>query len=85
MAYTYKTSGTCSRLITLEFDGTKISSCRFDGGCAGNLAGISKIVRGMEIDDVINCFSGIRCGFKSTSCPDQLARALAAYKAENDL
>ena len=85
MVYNYKTKGTCSRSIAVELDGDVIKSVSFDGGCAGNLAGISEIVKGMKAEDVIEKFSGIRCGFKSTSCPDQLAKALAeAVEAEKN-
>ena len=77
MTYNYKTKGTCSRNITVELDGDIIKSVSFEGGCAGNLAGISEIVKGMKATDVIEKFGGIRCGFKSTSCPDQLAKALS--------
>ena len=84
MVYNYKTKGTCSRSIAVELEGDIIKSVSFDGGCAGNLAGISEIVKGMKAQDVIEKFSGIRCGFKSTSCPDQLAKALAeAIRVQN--
>ncbi len=72
----YKTSGVCAKNITFELDGTKIKSVSFQGGCPGNLLGISQIVVGMEANDVIQKFSGMKCGAKSTSCPDQLAKAL---------
>ena len=81
--YEYKTSGTCSRKITVELDGKIIRSVAFEGGCNGNLKGISKLVEGMEIDFVIERFKGNTCNEKVTSCPDQLAIALQeAYKAE---
>ncbi|MFI3326175.1 MAG: TIGR03905 family TSCPD domain-containing protein [Clostridia bacterium] len=73
----YKTSGVCSRKISYELDGTKIKSVNFEGGCPGNLLGISQIVVGMEVKDVIDRFAGVKCGNKPTSCPDQLAKALA--------
>lgn len=84
MTLTYKTSGTCSRKIFLEIEDDILQDVRFEGGCNGNLKGISSLVQGMQIDDIIEKLSGIRCGFRSTSCPDQLARALKAYK-ENEL
>lgn len=84
MKYQYKTSGTCSRRIDLDVEDGKILSCRFEGGCQGNLAGMSKMVQGMDIDEVIEKLSGIRCGFKPTSCPDQLARALTEIKEQTD-
>ncbi len=76
----YSTSGVCSKQISYELDGTKIKSVQFQGGCPGNLLGISKIVVGMEVQDVIDSFKGVDCGGRGTSCPDQLARALEAAK-----
>lgn len=76
MAYVYKTKGTCSKSITLDLDGKKINSVEFEGGCPGNLAGISRLVQGMDADFVIERFEGTKCGNKPTSCPDQLAKAL---------
>lgn len=76
MNYQYKTSGTCSRSIDFEVENGIVKNVRFHGGCDGNLKGISSIVDGMKIEDVIARLEGIRCGFKSTSCPDQLAKAL---------
>ena len=77
MVYSYNTSGTCSRRIDFEIDDKGIlTDVRFLGGCNGNLQGISKLVCGMKAEEVIEKLQGIRCGFKSTSCPDQLARAL---------
>lgn len=75
----YKTQGTCSTAIDLELDGDIIKAVSFTGGCNGNLQGISKLVVGMNKNDAIAKLKGIRCGFKNTSCPDQLARALEAY------
>ncbi len=72
----YKTKGVCATKISYELDGTKIKSVNFEDGCPGNLFGISKIVEGMEATDVIKKFKGVKCGRKSTSCPDQLAKAL---------
>jgi len=83
MAYEYKTQGTCSRKITVELDGKTIKDVQFEGGCNGNLSGISKLVRGMDMDFVIERFAGNKCGNRPTSCPDQLARALQeAYAAQ---
>ena len=81
MLYTYKTQGTCSRKIEIELEGDRIRSVRFEGGCNGNLKGLGALTADMPVDEVIDRLSGIRCGFKQTSCPDQLARALRAYKA----
>lgn len=76
MVYQYRTSGTCARTIKIEVEGDVVQSVKFEGGCHGNLQGIGALVKGMKIQDVIDKLSGIRCGFKSTSCPDQLAKAL---------
>ncbi len=82
MVFTYKTSGTCSRQITVDIEQEVIKAISFEGGCNGNLKGIAALCQGQKIDDVIERLSGIRCGFKSTSCPDQLACALKAYKSK---
>lgn len=76
MKYTYRTKGTCSRSITFDIEDGVVRNVQFEGGCNGNLKGIGAIVEGMKVEDVIDKLSGIRCGFKSTSCPDQLAQAL---------
>lgn len=72
----YKTSGTCSSTIDVEVKDGIIESVKFTGGCNGNLQGISSLVKGMKAEDAIERLKGIRCGMKSTSCPDQLAKAL---------
>ena len=72
----YKTSGTCSRMIVLDIEDGIVTECFFIGGCAGNTAGIASLVKGMKTEDVIAKLKGVKCGFKSTSCPDQLARAI---------
>ena len=77
----YKTSGVCSRNIDIEINNDVIVSVKYTGGCSGNTQGVAALVVGMSIDDAISRLSGIRCGFKNTSCPDQLARALAEYRA----
>lgn len=82
MKYTYNTNGTCSRQIVLEIENDILQSVEFYGGCNGNLKGISSLCAGMSIDDIIEKLEGIRCGFKSTSCPDQLAQALKSYKEQ---
>lgn len=76
MKYEYKTKGVCSSSIEIELDGDIIKEVKFVGGCNGNLKGIASIVKGMKVQDVIDRLSGIKCGMKKTSCPDQLARAL---------
>lgn len=78
MKYTPK--GVCSREIDVEVDGDIITSVSFVGGCSGNTQGIASLVKGMNIDDAIERMSGIKCGFKNTSCPDQLAEALKMMK-----
>ena len=72
----YKTKGVCSQMIDIEMDGDVVKSVSFTGGCHGNLQGIGKLVEGMKKEDVIAKLEGIRCGYKATSCPDQLAQAL---------
>lgn len=72
----YRTHGTCSTAIDIEMDGDIIKSVSFTGGCNGNLQGISRLVEGMPAAEAIGRLKGIRCGFKPTSCPDQLAHAL---------
>ena len=72
----YKTKGTCSTQIDIEMDGDIIKNVKFTGGCNGNLQGISKLVEGMRGEDAISKLRGIRCGFKPTSCPDQLSYAI---------
>ena len=80
MEYSYKTSGTCSREIAFEIENGKVKNVQFFGGCNGNLKGISALVEGQDVDEVIARVEGIRCGMKATSCPDQLAQALKAAK-----
>ena len=76
----YQTQGTCSSAIDVEVDQGIIKSVAFTGGCHGNLQGISRIVEGMKVEDAIARLKGIKCGFKPTSCPDQLARALESMQ-----
>ena len=83
MKYTYRTKGTCSRSITFDIEDGVVRNVQFEGGCNGNLKGIGAIVDGMKVEDVIDKLSGIRCGFKSTSCPDQLAIALGEALAQD--
>ena len=72
----YKTKGTCSTMIDVELKDGVIDSVKFTGGCNGNLQGISALVKGMKPEEAISRLKGIRCGFKPTSCPDQLAHAM---------
>jgi len=81
---TYTTRGTCSRQIEIETEGDVIKSVKFIGGCAGNTAGISKLVAGMKIQDVIDRVKGTDCNGKGTSCPDQLAKALEKILQERE-
>ena len=76
MQYEYKTKGTCSQRIIFEIEDGILKNVQFLGGCNGNLKGISSLVEGMKVEDVITRIDGIRCGMKQTSCPDQLASAL---------
>ncbi|MCM1108332.1 MAG: TIGR03905 family TSCPD domain-containing protein [Clostridium sp.] len=74
--YHYTTQGTCSSCIDVSVEDGRVKSVSFTGGCNGNLQGISSLVSGMEVDEVIRRLKGIRCGYKRTSCPDQLCCAL---------
>ena len=80
MEFAYKTKGVCSRCIYIDVENDTVKSVRFEGGCNGNTKGISALVEGMRVDEVIDRLRGIKCGFKNTSCPDQLAEALEKMK-----
>ena len=80
----YKTQGVCSRNISFDVIDNKVYNVKFDGGCMGNTTGVSKLVDGMEINEVIKKLEGIKCR-PTTSCPDQLAKALKKYKEDNNL
>lgn len=83
MQFTYNTKGTCSKQITFDINDGVVSNVRFLGGCNGNLQGISKLVEGLPATQIKQTLSGIKCGYKSTSCPDQLSLAVAeALEAE---
>ena len=82
MQYDYKTQGTCSQRILFEIEEGKLKNVQFLGGCNGNLKGIGSLVEGMDVDTVIARLEGTTCGMKNTSCPDQLAQALKAAKAQ---
>lgn len=77
----YKTNGVCSIEIHFDVVDNKLTNVRYIGGCSGNTQGVARLVEGMDIDEVIRRVDGIQCGPRPTSCPDQLARALKAYKA----
>lgn len=74
--FTFYPEGVCSMMIEIELDGDTIKDVVFTGGCNGNLSGISKLIKGMKAEEVIEKLEGTRCGFKDTSCPDQLSKAL---------
>ena len=78
----YPTKGVCSQAIAIELEGDIVKSVQFVGGCSGNTQGISMLVRGMKVEDVISRLGGISCGGKGTSCPDQLAKALRIMTRE---
>ena len=80
----YTTHGVCSRAISFEVKDNKVTDVHFVGGCSGNTQGVSKLVEGMDIDEVIKRTDGILCGARPTSCPDPLARALKQYKAQQN-
>ncbi|MBR1456333.1 MAG: TIGR03905 family TSCPD domain-containing protein [Oscillospiraceae bacterium] len=84
MFYTFRPKGVCSQLMEIETEDGVVKSLSVMGGCSGNLQGIARLVEGMPVDEVIRRLDGVRCGFKDTSCPDQLAQALKACRAESE-
>lgn len=80
MEYRYKPQGVCSTEIIVDIENNIIKNIEIINGCNGNLKGIASLLKGMNIDDVITKLKGIKCGFKNTSCPDQIAKALEEYK-----
>ncbi len=80
MSNTYKTKGVCAKSISFAIEGTKVKDVIFHGGCDGSHLGIENLVKGMEVEDVIEKLKGVTCQSRSTSCPDQLACALEEYK-----
>ncbi len=76
MEISYKTNGVCSRSIIIDVEDGIVKNVKFQGGCAGNTKGVAELVKGMPVSEVIKRLEGIKCGFKTTSCPDQLAQAL---------
>ena len=76
MKYTYRTQGTCSQSIEFEVEDGIVRNVQFYGGCDGNTQGVARLVEGMKTEDVLARLEGIRCGFKPTSCPDQLCKAI---------
>lgn len=81
--FSYIPRGVCSRKIDIEIEDGIIKSVKYTGGCAGNTQGVAALIAGMSVDEAIERLSGIHCGFKPTSCPDQLATALKEYKEKN--
>ena len=81
--FTYQTKGVCSRSIDITIDKGIIANVEYHGGCSGNTQGVAALVKGMKVEEAVERLSGIRCGFKSTSCPDQLATALNEYLSKN--
>ena len=77
MTHSYKTRGVCARAISFDIEDNIVKNIKFTGGCSGNTQGVAKLAEGMTTDEIIARLSGIRCGFKGTSCPDQLAKAVA--------
>lgn len=84
MTIEYRPRGVCSQKMTLEVERGVIRSLRVEGGCNGNLQGLARLVEGMEVEEVIRRLDGIKCGFKSTSCPDQLAQGLEQILAQRE-
>lgn len=82
MEYIYEPEGVCSHKIIFDIENNIIKSVKIIGGCPGNTVGLSKLLEGQNIDDVIKKLKGIPCGYKGTSCPDQIAKALEKYKRE---
>ena len=83
MTFQYTPRGVCSRRMTFEIENGIVTDLKVEGGCNGNLKGISSLVKGLPVKDVIERLSGINCGGKGTSCPDQIAQALEKFTAEN--
>ncbi len=80
MKYVYETQGTCARRIILEIEADKLAKVEFVSGCPGNTQGVARLAENRNVDEVIGLLEGIRCGYRPTSCPDQLARALKEIK-----
>lgn len=86
MEYRYRPNGVCSsEMIFIIDENNNIQDLKVIGGCNGNLKGLSELLKGMNIDDVINKLSGIKCGFRNTSCPDQISKALLEYKGKYNI
>ena len=83
MRYTYTPTGVCSREFEIDLDGNKIKSIKVIGGCPGNTIGLAKLLEGMDVNEAISKLKGIKCGMRSTSCPDQIAKALEKIIGKN--
>ncbi len=83
MEYSYTPKGVCSRKINFEIEDGIVKNIRFTGGCSGNTQGVSALAEGMSVEEIMTKLSGIRCGIKGTSCPDQLAKAVKAATEGN--
>jgi len=81
--YDYKVNGVCSRSVSFEIEENKVKNVTFVGGCSGNTQGVAALIDGMDVNDAIKRIKGIKCGFKNTSCPDQLAKALEKALEKN--
>lgn len=84
MQYQFQPKGVCARTILFDLDGDKVKNIRFIGGCSGNTQGVAALAEGLTVDEIEAKLSGIRCGFKGTSCPDQLAKAVRAAMAQKN-
>lgn len=82
MEYRYRPQGVCSQEIVIDIENGIVKDLKVIGGCSGNLQGIASLVKGRPVDEVIERLMGIKCGFKPTSCPDQIAKALEQYKKQ---
>ena len=80
MTHSYKTRGVCARSISFDIEDNIVKNIKFSGGCSGNTQGVAKLAEGMTTDEIIARLSGIKCGMKPTSCPDQMSKALLEYK-----
>lgn len=85
MRFQYRPRGVCSQLMDIEVEDGRILDVKITGGCSGNLQGISRLLKGMGVDDAIERMEGILCGMKRTSCPDQLAQALKLMRDEEKI
>ncbi len=84
MTFKHKNKGTCSSLVQFEIESGKLHNVEFTGGCDGNLSGISALLEGMDAKEAVKRLKGLKCGFKSTSCPDQLSRAIEEALASSE-